>query len=86
MAIGVFDLKRRRAEWSVYDIKVPLEWLESIGTVCSLIALAVLWCHTLIILHDAASSRTHYSLDYGFNYSPFLNDSTEYTNLGSQNY
>ncbi len=43
-------LNQRRAEWSVYDIKVPQEWFESIGSVCSLIALAVLWCHTLIIL------------------------------------
>ncbi len=38
--LGVFDLKRRSAEWSVYDIEV-------------------LWCHTLIILRNAASSRTH---------------------------
>ncbi len=27
---GVFDLKRRCAEWSVYDIKVPWELFESI--------------------------------------------------------
>ncbi len=28
--IGVFDLKRCCAEWSVYDIKLPREWFESI--------------------------------------------------------
>ncbi len=59
MTLGVFDLKRRRAEWSAYVIKVPREWIESKWSVCSLMALAVLWCHTLIILHSAASSQTH---------------------------
>ncbi len=39
---GSFDFKRRCTEWSVYDIKVPREPFESIGSVCSLIALAVL--------------------------------------------
>ncbi len=34
--------KRRCTEWSVYDIKVPREPFESIGSVCSLIILAVL--------------------------------------------
>ncbi len=43
----MFDLKRHRAEWSVYDIKVPREWFESRGSDSS--ALTVLWCHTLII-------------------------------------
>ncbi len=52
--IGAFDLKQRCAEWSPYDIKVPREWFECIGSVCSLIALAVLWCHTVIILRSAA--------------------------------
>ncbi len=49
----VFDFKWRCIEWSVYDIKVPREPFESIGTICSLIALAVLWCHTLTILRCA---------------------------------
>ncbi len=56
---GVFDLKRRCAECSVYDIKVSRERFASLGSVGSLIALAVLWCHTLSILRSAASSRTH---------------------------
>ncbi len=56
-SIGAFDLKRRCAECSPYDIKVPREWFECIGSVCSLIALAVLWCHTVNILRSAASSR-----------------------------
>ncbi len=30
LTIGVYDLKRRCAEWSVYDIKVPRERFESI--------------------------------------------------------
>ncbi len=41
-SVGAFDLKRRCTEWSVYDIKVPREQFESIGYICSLIALAVL--------------------------------------------
>jgi len=40
--IGTFDCKRRCIEWSVYDIRVPREPLESIVTTCSLIALVVL--------------------------------------------
>ncbi len=41
---GLADLylKRRCTEWSVYDIKAPREPFESIGSICSLIALAVL--------------------------------------------
>ncbi len=34
---------------------------NAIGSVCSFIALAVLWCHTVIILPCAASSWTHLS-------------------------
>ncbi len=30
-SVGVFDLKRRCTEWSVYDIKVPREPVESLG-------------------------------------------------------
>ncbi len=30
--IGTFDFKRRCTEWSVYDIKVPREPFESIGS------------------------------------------------------
>ncbi len=30
--LGVFDFKRRCTEWSVYDIKVPREPFESIGS------------------------------------------------------
>ncbi len=54
----MLDLKQRCAEWSPYDIKVPREWFECIGSVCSLIALAVLWCHTVSFLRSAASSQT----------------------------
>ncbi len=54
MALGAFDFNRRCTEWSVYDIKVPREPFESIGSVCSLIALAILWCHTLTILRSTA--------------------------------
>ncbi len=49
MPIGVFDFKRCCTEWSVYDIKVPWEPFENIGSICSLIALAVLWCHIIIL-------------------------------------
>ncbi len=42
LTLGVFDFKRRCTEWSVYDIKVTREPFESIGSVCFLIALAVL--------------------------------------------
>ncbi len=56
--IDAFDLKQRWAECSPYDIKVPRERFECIGSDCFLIALAVLWCHTVIILRSAASSRT----------------------------
>ncbi len=52
-------MKRRCTEWSVYDIKVPRERFQSIRIHLLSIALAVLWCHTLIILCSAASSRTH---------------------------
>ncbi len=48
--LGAFDLKRRCTEWSLYDIKVPRERFECIGSDCFLIAVAVLWCHTVIIL------------------------------------
>ncbi len=48
--LGAFDLKQRCAEWSPYYIKVLRERFECIGSDCFLIALAVLWCHTVIIL------------------------------------
>ncbi len=41
-SLGAFDFKRRCTERSVYDIKIPREPFESIGSICSLIALAVL--------------------------------------------
>ncbi len=51
-SLGAFDFKRRCTEWSVYDIKVPREPFDSIGLICSLIALAILWC----ICVDTASN------------------------------
>ncbi len=61
--IGAFDFKRRCTEWSVYDIKVPREPFESIGSIGSLIALSVLWCHTLTILCSAVWSRMRLTID-----------------------
>ncbi len=56
--LGVFDLKRHCAEWSVYDFKVPRELLfESIRI--RLVSYSPRGCHTLIILHSTDSSRTH---------------------------
>ncbi len=40
------------------------------GSWCFRIALAVLWCHTLIILHSAASSRTHLLIRRKNNHHP----------------
>ncbi len=42
VTLDAFNFKRRGAEWSVYDIKVPREPFESIGSICSFIALTVL--------------------------------------------
>ncbi len=53
MTIGAFDFKRRCAEWSVYDNKVPRERQESWWILCFRMALAVLWCNTLTILRSA---------------------------------
>ncbi len=50
--------KRCCTEWTVCDIKVPREPFESKRSICSLIALAVHWCHTLTILSRATYSRT----------------------------
>ncbi len=61
-SLGAFDLKQCWAEWSPYDIKVPWERFECIGSDCFLISLTVLWCHTVIILRSAASSRMHLML------------------------
>ncbi len=50
----VLDLKRRRAEGSVYDITLREQTDPML-----LNHLTVLWCQTLIILLGAASSPTH---------------------------
>ncbi len=50
LPLGTFDLKQRCAEWSPYDIKVPWERFECIGSDCCLIALAVIWCPKVSIL------------------------------------
>ncbi len=57
-SVGVFDLKRRCTEWSVCKTSKYRESRLK-GFICSLIALAVLWCLTLTILCGAALSRTH---------------------------
>ncbi len=59
MASGVLDLKQHCTEWSLCDIKVPQSTTKASGSVCSFIALVVLWCHTVIILRSATSSLTH---------------------------
>ncbi len=62
--IGAFDFKRCCIEWSVYDIKVPREPFESMGTTCSLIAPAVFWCHTLDhSMQRRLKSNAPYGLD-----------------------
>lgn len=58
-SLGLFDLKRHCTDWSVYDIKVWWEWLESRYSICFWIALMVLWRHTPIGLRSAASCQTH---------------------------
>ncbi len=49
---GAFDLMRRCAEWHQSTTRAD-------GSLCFRITLAVIWCHSLIIQHSAASSQTH---------------------------
>ncbi len=59
-SVGAFDLKRRCTEWSVYDIKVPREPFESIGSICSYRSRGTLMSYTNHSVQRRFKSNTPY--------------------------